>query len=324
MDPTELERSLDFWFEDGTIILQAENMLYRVYLGFLASRSAVFRDMFSTPRPADEPLVEGCPVVQLHDTVEDLTRFLKALLPSNPPGPVNTCPALLPSNPPGPVNTCPVSNLSELVSVLRLSDKYDVPALCASMESILAALYPTTLKEWDAGRVLNLAVTRGLHSILPEVLYCVITRDEPSRIAQIQDEEYRTLCSSRDTLSRLTQIGFYVALHTFSVGEDEDSNCANMAACESERARVMRKQLSDDLGVYSRGYDWNDPFDSPELRFSARDDKDTDLCANCLEVAHLEHNEQREWGWHRLPDIFDLGAWEWLLKQDEARTQITE
>ncbi|KAJ7702535.1 hypothetical protein B0H16DRAFT_1395030 [Mycena metata] len=112
-----LQRSPDFWFDDGSIVLQADNMLYRVYRGLLASRSTVFRDMFSTPQPADEPLIEGCPVVQLHDTAEDLTRFLKVLLPS---GPFN-------------FTTChnPISNLSELISILRLSDKYDTKALRA-------------------------------------------------------------------------------------------------------------------------------------------------------------------------------------------------
>lgn len=78
--PAELVRSPEFWFDDGTVVLQVENTLYRVYRGLLASRSTVFRDTFSMPQPAEgREEIEGCPVVQLHDREKDFTRFLAAL-----------------------------------------------------------------------------------------------------------------------------------------------------------------------------------------------------------------------------------------------------
>lgn len=78
--PPELFRSTEFWFDDGTVVLQVENTLYRVYRGLLSSRSTVFHDTFSIPQPVEERTeIEGCPVVQLHDRSKDFTRFLKAL-----------------------------------------------------------------------------------------------------------------------------------------------------------------------------------------------------------------------------------------------------
>ena len=66
--PTGLMRSPAFWFADGTVVIQVENTLYRVYRGLLGSRSMVFHDTFSVPQPAEEGMaIEGCPLVQLHD-----------------------------------------------------------------------------------------------------------------------------------------------------------------------------------------------------------------------------------------------------------------
>ncbi|KAJ7167231.1 hypothetical protein C8R43DRAFT_984555 [Mycena crocata] len=54
MEPTPqpvAHRSTDVWFDDGTVILQAEQTLFRVYRGVLAAQSTIFRDMFSISQP---------------------------------------------------------------------------------------------------------------------------------------------------------------------------------------------------------------------------------------------------------------------------------
>lgn len=72
----------DLWFEDGNVILQAEQSFFRVYTGILSARSTVFRDMFSFPQPETEDLMEGCPIIVLHDSAEDVNYFLKAIYDS--------------------------------------------------------------------------------------------------------------------------------------------------------------------------------------------------------------------------------------------------
>ena len=73
----------DIWYEDGNVILQAENIQFRVHRGILAQCSTVFRDMFSFPQPpsSDVEMVEGCAVVHLSDTAEEVGYILKALCP---------------------------------------------------------------------------------------------------------------------------------------------------------------------------------------------------------------------------------------------------
>jgi hypothetical protein len=76
------QRHQELWFDDGNIVIQAGNTQFRVYRGVLAARSTVFQDMLSFPQPPDSELVEGCPLVQLHDSTAEVTVFLKAIFDS--------------------------------------------------------------------------------------------------------------------------------------------------------------------------------------------------------------------------------------------------
>ena len=76
------------WFEDGSVVLFAysgrpsgaqELHGFRVHRTILAAHSEFFTDLFNVPHPDGEEECEGCPVVQMQDTSEDLTHFLKAV-----------------------------------------------------------------------------------------------------------------------------------------------------------------------------------------------------------------------------------------------------
>ena len=70
----------DLWFNDGTIVLRAEDSIFRVYGGFLGTVSSFFHDMLSMPSPEEgNVMFEGCPLIVLDDSANDLTSFLKAI-----------------------------------------------------------------------------------------------------------------------------------------------------------------------------------------------------------------------------------------------------
>lgn len=78
-DSSVPHRIPELWFEDGNLIVQAGHRVFRVYRGVLAARSPVFHDMLSFPQPSDSELLEGCPVVRLHDDSAEVLIFLKAI-----------------------------------------------------------------------------------------------------------------------------------------------------------------------------------------------------------------------------------------------------
>ena len=77
------ERDDEFWFEDGSIVLVAENVEFKIYKGLLSERSSVFRDMFSLPQPTSEngETLKGCPEVTLADRAQDVRELLHVVMP---------------------------------------------------------------------------------------------------------------------------------------------------------------------------------------------------------------------------------------------------
>lgn len=76
----------DVWYDDGNIILQTGKgtpdepfTQFRVYKGFLATKSSVFRDMLVVAESSAEEMVDACPIVQLDDDKEELSHVLRAL-----------------------------------------------------------------------------------------------------------------------------------------------------------------------------------------------------------------------------------------------------
>ena len=79
---TSLVRSSEVWYEDGNIILQAEDTLFKVYRGILSRESPFFRDMFSLPQSDASAVdcLEGCPIIVVHDKPDEFKKFLSAML----------------------------------------------------------------------------------------------------------------------------------------------------------------------------------------------------------------------------------------------------
>ncbi len=85
------KRDEEFWYSDGTIILVARDIEFRVFKGILAEHSPVFSDMFSLPQPplaaypASPAADDACPVVHLSDSPEDLRHVLRVYMPKGGP-----------------------------------------------------------------------------------------------------------------------------------------------------------------------------------------------------------------------------------------------
>ncbi|KAJ7611816.1 hypothetical protein FB45DRAFT_1009626 [Roridomyces roridus] len=125
----------ELWFEDGNIVIQAENSQFRVHRGILAACSAVFKDMLSFPQPADVELVEGCPVVHLTDAPTEVTVFLRAIFV------------------PDYFMPFPAKTEYEIIrGCLRLSHKYGVEHLRLRALVHFSSRFRTTLSQYNDAR----------------------------------------------------------------------------------------------------------------------------------------------------------------------------
>ncbi|KAJ6608102.1 hypothetical protein B0H10DRAFT_1745068, partial [Mycena sp. CBHHK59/15] len=117
----------DLWFSSDPLIIEAETKIFRVTKSILSARSSVFRDMVALPQPenGDAELVEGSPVVRLHDSAADVEVFLRAIFDSR---------FLLHA----PTDTV---DLHAVLGILRLAHKYDVPYLYRRFLRRLAVPY---------------------------------------------------------------------------------------------------------------------------------------------------------------------------------------
>ena len=78
--PTRVE---ELWFSDGSLVVQAEQSLFRVSGAVLAARSSVFNDMLGIAQPPDSETIDGCSMVRLPDSAEDVTCFFRAIFDSS-------------------------------------------------------------------------------------------------------------------------------------------------------------------------------------------------------------------------------------------------
>lgn len=71
-------RHRDFWELDGSVVLQFENIMFRLHRSDLVRRSKYFADLFASPR-AHENTVDGCPVYRIPGKAKDFERLWRAI-----------------------------------------------------------------------------------------------------------------------------------------------------------------------------------------------------------------------------------------------------
>ncbi|KIK52868.1 hypothetical protein GYMLUDRAFT_179637 [Collybiopsis luxurians FD-317 M1] len=213
-DSLPIVKNPNFWFSDGNIVLLASMFAFKIHRGQLQRHSEFFDGMFDIPQPSKQDTLEGCPLVEMQDSPDDLYHFLGALYDG------------LYLSFPRP------AHFARLASVLRLSTKYLVPHLRQQCLERLTLDWPCTLEAWDAREnealgpntcysprqytphptlVIDLAIELSLDQFLPSAFYD-LSRYGPSKIMYgtpgiksilvSPDEEPRYVCLSNQLFIR--------------------------------------------------------------------------------------------------------------------------
>ncbi|KAJ7042106.1 hypothetical protein C8F04DRAFT_1031061 [Mycena alexandri] len=314
----EPKRVIDLWFEDGNVVIQAEDYQFCLFKSFLTTRSPIFTDTFSIPQPEEAERINGCPVLRIHDSATDAAHFFKAIFDSE---------TFLPP----PAQT----TFEKVAAILRLSTKYEVDYLRKRALAHLSSGYPTTLAAWraddpglgaatfpvlpsDALATINLAREVACPWVLPTALYDYCKFTGPGEIfsGTLQDGVLLQLCAADKQLcleARETQREASKDLETFLTALVPEDCTGAEGGCLSSRLvwiRYLNKLRQDGF--------WLDPTEVWEHW----DVFGTHVCTPCLLACEKKYEDARQAVWLSIPAMFNLPNWSEL--EAERRTALEE
>ncbi|KAI0714930.1 hypothetical protein C8Q76DRAFT_728758 [Earliella scabrosa] len=82
MSDEQTRKDAELWFEDGNVVVIAQQTAFRVHRGVLSRHSKTFGDVFTLPQSPDPGAIEtmdGCPVVRIPDSSHDFKHLLHAM-----------------------------------------------------------------------------------------------------------------------------------------------------------------------------------------------------------------------------------------------------
>ncbi|VDB87111.1 unnamed protein product [Peniophora sp. CBMAI 1063] len=122
-----MTRDSALWYSDGNVVVGSGSTLFRVHKSVLSKHSEVFDGMFSGPPHTGEE-VDGCPFVRLFgDHPSEVRCMLKDMYGLRD-------------------RTSRKVTLEVLCVLVRLGEKYDIPAMRAEGDNILRELYDVSLE----------------------------------------------------------------------------------------------------------------------------------------------------------------------------------
>ncbi|KAJ7056063.1 hypothetical protein C8F01DRAFT_1156697 [Mycena amicta] len=285
-------RADGLYFHDCGLVIQAENVVFRVSSDFLAVQSPVFRDMLSIPAPADAERYDGCLIVHLPDSAEDISTLLKALIYHDFFEPV-------------PADT----TFSILSAVLRMSDKYDVATLRRRAIAHLNAAHPTTLAGCDALPRLRAAFLRP--SDTKDEAYVHVEIAILARRSLDLEDKLRVIESGRSFLSEERNKILDCFWLPFSGCLAGDRSCHEMQVAARKDTEIRSMEFLDGSSILPVDIFAHKPMKSWT-------NADFQVCAHCLVEVKRLHGMARQSFWDRLPGFFGLPGWDELEKTKAA------
>ncbi|KAF9558726.1 hypothetical protein CPC08DRAFT_638595 [Agrocybe pediades] len=277
------------WFEDGNVVLQAQDTLFRVHQSVLSLHSEVFSDMFKLPLPSDDtsqPMFEqGCPLISLSDSAEDLTCLLSNIY--------ENCKKY---------DYRQAMEPRHAIALFRLGNKYGIEYLQKEIIDRLKTEFPSTLAAWDRSfdgqegdfevstgaswnehertAISNLAYEFDIQILLPAVY---------AEFHNLNDQLLKTCLIGKEKLSRATLRYLSTLPHA---DLDPTRKCSHLIWGITEA-------LSDGVCCLDPLFELTQ---SVEIR----------TCENCYPKFVEIYEAMREVLWDRLPSFFGLPKWEEL------------
>ncbi|EIN04259.1 hypothetical protein PUNSTDRAFT_138655 [Punctularia strigosozonata HHB-11173 SS5] len=287
--------AIELWYEDGTIILVAQDVGFKVYRMLLAQHSSVFADMLAISSPeTNHDLVHGCPLVHMPDPVDDLRLFLLAIHDIRVNQRLNH------------------ASHEETISVASLAAKYDIPHLRDRALERFVSFYPTTLDRWTIVHdqpssltaenhysALRLARKLDLASTFPVIMLAICDHGIRGILSCAPEpEDLSTLLLGFSKLQNMQRAYVYRWLYRLSSG------CTSPGECSADKGWMLSALeytfQTDTHYALGKGY-------------SEDHLAELGICGQCLGDAIVAQKHGRQHAWEELPSIFGLPTWAELL-----------
>ncbi|KAF7359026.1 BTB domain-containing protein [Mycena sanguinolenta] len=316
--PTRVE---ELWFEDGGLVVQAEQSLFRVSRGILAARSSVFKDMLAFTQPPNAETIDGCPVVRLPDSAEDVKRFFRAIFDSSffEPHPSKV-------------------SFEDVLSIARLSHKYAVEYLLRRALTHLSHDFPMTLSAFDEQgpntsstdfheiRIdwidVHLAVVQLARKVdalwlLPVAFHQLVQTDEDGISVVLQCTEYDGHDAELSDDDQILFLKFSLLLSRLEIdaldflhSTDDNPQCTGGTGCSTARLRALvqgHKCIARGVGPLRLSKGWRHGGDIWDGLLQS-------CCATCFKRLEEAHGQARKDIWDQLPTLCELPPWPELEK----------
>ncbi|EDR12744.1 uncharacterized protein LACBIDRAFT_323434 [Laccaria bicolor S238N-H82] len=301
------------WFDDGSIIIQAEDTQFCVHKSVVLKHFPTLNDFVPSPGP---PSANGCSVIwHLSDSAEDWENLLTVFYDTLP-----TC------------TTKDLISFRLLAAMLRLGDKYNGHNVREEALKFLRYEFPQNLEDWmgvwgtkvfpypeSEFDFINLAQEVDLHSVLPAMYYTCVKYEKlndvfhgytntDGSITQLSPKVQACLAIGRE------QLAYALKRHTFSWLYNKRiipcPRCSSQKECAAARNHLIRKvwmpvpNIGLALNVWDRG------------EFASG------LCSVCAYTAEKLFRSGQDKLWDELPSYFGLPSWDDLQDFDDSGSSL--
>ncbi|KAF9783235.1 hypothetical protein BJ322DRAFT_1069780 [Thelephora terrestris] len=299
-------------FEDGNVEVLCGNTLFRVHTSILSLHSPALRQMFPQENLATVESPNGCPRILSPDKATDFAALLKTVyLPGFP-------------------EREKVPDFDTFSSLLRITAKYEMPAVRPQLLKVVHDAYPETFEGVTPTRplgesvfsgptphpneVLNLFVQQDLTSALPMAYYMAVRRGVDSlmdrRLPQSATLSPDVLQTAIKGLIELREME-RDETHKLIFGPKGPQPCSELK-CPSRgppdpaALGIYKKVFDDIVGPSQLGTKVLQVPKFPRNAGGRAARIFPVICSNCVEDWESGHANLRRRAWARLPEVFGL------------------
>ncbi|EIW56963.1 uncharacterized protein TRAVEDRAFT_151611 [Trametes versicolor FP-101664 SS1] len=318
-------RHQEYWFDDGSVVVIAQDTAYKIHKSMLARHSEVFNGLFSVPQTSADDHLDGCPVVPVPDSSADFSNLLKALYDTSRDSSLFQLDRRL--------------SFSVVAGLYELAHKYQIDHLMEQMLVRLKSCFTDNLREWDALdhvttghgqrytvvrspslevlsstdaiRAINLARRTGALTMLPAAIYLASFHHADVLLTGIARPDGTLDTLSREDLVRCldARVLFahwtYTKLAWITTGR-VTTGCKTPAAC-ADALTALSMKIKQGFSKPKAAYFALDPFAEVVKELT----KEYGVCKKCGTAMRARAVEERRVMWRNLPQDLGLDLEDW-------------